>query len=489
MMGNKKTYGATIDSFLLTIVKIMTAGIGIIISKILSVSFSLEAYGTYAQALLIVSTVCSITILGLTDATNYFFNSQDEDECKKYISTIFCIQYIVGIIGCIALCIFGKIICSLFKNDNLLIYIFVISLQPMINNLLAMLQILFVSIGNAKFLAIRNFIISIFNLLIACISAYLFQNIMLVLLLQGIMTLLQVIYFMYLFAKKKFLIDIRWFSKDKIKEILKFGLPMAIFVATNAISRDIDRYVIGFFENTESLAIYTNAAKVLPFDFLSSSFVTILLPILTRQISQQNFRDAQESYKIYLRIGYLTIWVIVACVIFNAKEFMIVLYDEKYLSGLNIFVIYLFSDLFRFANTSFVLSAKGKTKTLMILSVVALSVNFILNIVCYLLMGTIGPAISTLLITIILSVVTLFLSAKELNTSIFKIVDFKEVMAIIIQIVGLGVILLVVKYYVIKFYYNAFMVILLFSIIFIGIFLMLNAKKIKNCFKMANNLN
>ena len=199
MKNKRKFQGAAVDSFLLTVVKIMTAIIGIIVSKILSVSFSLKEYGTYSQVLLVVSTTTSITILGLADATNFYFNSQTEEERKSFISTIFCLQYIMGFLGCAVLCLLSRSVCSFFNNNDLFIYIFIISLMPMINNMLSMLHVLFVSIGKAKLIAVRNLIVSILNLTITCVSAYLLKNIMIVLLLQGIATLVQVVYFMFLF--------------------------------------------------------------------------------------------------------------------------------------------------------------------------------------------------------------------------------------------------------------------------------------------------
>lgn len=58
-------------------------------------------------------------------------------------------------------------------------------------------------------------------------------------------------------------------------------------------------------EHTEILSVYTNAAKVLPFDMLTASFLTVLIPIVTRQIRAERFEDARVTLKAYLRVGYL----------------------------------------------------------------------------------------------------------------------------------------------------------------------------------------
>ena len=59
--------GAAIDSILLTFVKVITALLGIIVTKLLSMHFTLHEYGTYSEAMLIVTTASTLSIFGLTE--------------------------------------------------------------------------------------------------------------------------------------------------------------------------------------------------------------------------------------------------------------------------------------------------------------------------------------------------------------------------------------------------------------------------------------
>ena len=63
------------DSILLTFVKVITAVLGIVVSKLLAMHFSLHEFGTYSEAMLIATTASSIAIFGLTNAVNYFYNA------------------------------------------------------------------------------------------------------------------------------------------------------------------------------------------------------------------------------------------------------------------------------------------------------------------------------------------------------------------------------------------------------------------------------
>ena len=289
------------------------------------------------------------------------------------------------------------------------------------------------SIGKAKVIAIRNLLVSIIKLLAVIVACFALSNIITVLVVILCLDVFQVIYFFYLFKSYKHSVDIRDTRLKLTKEILTFSIPMSIYVLTNSLSRDIDKYVISAFANTETLAIYSNAAKVLPFDMITSSLITVLIPIITRMINQKAYGEAKEIFKLYLRIGYVLTFVFVGGAIALSRELMLFLYDEKYLIGMPVFIIYLVVDMIRFANVTTILSGAGKTRTLMTISLIAMSLNAILNIIGYKLLGLVGPALVTLLVTLGMTIALLHFGAREIHTRIIKLFNFKEMGIIGIQ--------------------------------------------------------
>ena len=159
------------NSIMLTFVQVITTLFGIIVTKLLSVNFSLQEYGTYSQALLLTTTVTSVSILGLTNATNYFYNrTKDKGLQHRYIATIFNIQYIVGITCSFILFFLRYELAAYLKNDDLIDIIPIVALTPFFTNLIAMFQTLFVSIGKARIIAIRNLIVSLIKMISVVIS-------------------------------------------------------------------------------------------------------------------------------------------------------------------------------------------------------------------------------------------------------------------------------------------------------------------------------
>ncbi|MFQ7526630.1 MAG: hypothetical protein ACLRMN_02620 [Mediterraneibacter gnavus] len=82
-MKHINTKGASWDSMFLTFVKILTTLTSIVVTKILSVGLSLTDYGTYSQAILIVSIGTTIILFGLGDALNYFYNNQSIEATEE----------------------------------------------------------------------------------------------------------------------------------------------------------------------------------------------------------------------------------------------------------------------------------------------------------------------------------------------------------------------------------------------------------------------
>lgn len=481
--------GAAADSILLTFVRVITMALGLIVSKLLSVHFSLQDYGTYSQGMLIVSTVSSITILGLTNAVTYFYNSnRSMAEKEQYVCTMFALQYALGILSGVCVLAFQLPIIRYFDNEHLKKILFFAAWMPCLQNLIPMLQVLFVSIGKAKLIAARNLVISVSRLLAVLISCYITDSIVTLFAVLLLLDAMQTAYFIFLFGKYRFPIRMKKAEPALIGSIFKFSIPMAVYVLMTTLNRDIDKYVIGYFAGTSSLAIYSNAAKLLPFDLITRSFVVVLVPVITRQISQRDYGAAKDTFRAFLRIGCLTSWPIILGVIVGAKEVMIILYDEKFLPGLSAFITYLFTDMLSFASTTIILSAKGKTKKLMVCSCIVLSVNLVLNIILYKYMGMLGPAVSTLAVTAGLVVSLLKMGAEEIDTDISSLLDWKELFLLIGELLVIGTAMHFIKPCFYKLTNSVFLVFVLTYGCCLVPIMLLNYKKLIDCLKTINGI-
>ncbi len=418
------------DAFLLTFVKFITMAVSLLITRLLSEHLSVYDYGTYSQVLLIVSTVSSITILGMMDGVNFFFSSESDFKKREaYVVTIFTLQFVVSTLTGCAVLLSNSLIIKYFDNPDIKRLLVFAALLPLMQNLLAMSQVLLVSVGKARLLAIRNFVVSVVKLIAVLIVITIVNNVSVVLFASLILDIAQIAFFWMIIRKNgcKFslsALDIRLTGK-----ILSYCVPMAVFVTVNSINRDIDKYLISAMTDTETLAIYSNASKPLPFDIIMLSFCTVLVPKLTKMVSAKNNDSVVDLYKKFLEITYVSNGIIYCAAIVVAPQLMEFFYSDKYTSGLSVFVIYIFVDLFRFTNITLILSAAGKTKWLMSTGIVSLVFNALTNIAFYNLFGIIGPAIATVLTIVLLGVLMFIMNAKVLNVKIKDFFSIKYLIA------------------------------------------------------------
>lgn len=485
----KKVEGVAINSFILMIVKLLTMGVGIVTTKVISMEFSLLEYGTYSQALLVSMMCTSLTILGMSDAINYFFNNKELIEKRQeYVSTIFTLQLVIGLAGAIII-FFGKdMLANYFSNYELKFSIKYIALSPLLSNFISMLQVLYISNGDVKVIAIRNIFLSIVKLGAVVFACFVTKSINTVLVIMLCVDICQCAFFFVGFEKRTFNIRIKYAKKKYVKQILLYSIPMGAYILLNTFMREVDKLIIGSLANTSDLAIYTNASKLLPFDLLTASFATVLIPYITNAITGKNHKLSQKIYSLYLNFSLITTLILTTGAIIVSKELMTCLYDEKYLKGVPIFVIYILVDLIRFANVTLILSAAGRTKLLMKISIIALIANIIFSYISFKIIGMFGPAVVTFIIILVTNLVIMIFSSKNLGINIFRLFDLKKIVFLCVQIIVMSLFCWNIKNILIYKETNEFIVFGITYGIYIVVLGLLNATKIIGYMKEMNSL-
>ncbi len=438
--------GASGDSFMLVFVRIVTLVFGLLMTRVLSGHFSVHDYGTYSQVLLVSTTATTLTVLGMSDGINYFFcKTSDVKKRDAYVSTIFCLQGIVGILTGVVILLCAVPLTTYFGNSDVKELLLFSALLPVMQNMLTLLQIIFLAIGKAKHIAVRNLLVSILKLAAIFVACYVFDTIVVVLVCQVLLELAQLVYFYLYLKKNQYFIRVRLFDAKLIREILSFCIPMAMFTVIKALNRDCDKYVISAFTDTETLAVYTNASKQLPFDLIMTSFITVLQPFITRGIAEKKYALTQNLYKSFLELSIVCTTTLAMGAILVSPELLSFLYTEKYMSGLSVFVLYILVDILSVFGLTLLLSAAGKTKTIMYVAMGAFVTNLVLNVLFYKLMGFVGPAVATLVVTVIQGVALLSYSARLLQTRAQKLFDIRYMCLFLLELVVAGGITLALR--------------------------------------------
>ena len=186
------------DAAVLALVRAMTMCLSLVTTRVLSTYLSTFAYGTYAQILLIVSTTASLTMFGLIDAINFYYCGAAEPEKREaYAATILTLQCCTGAAAGVLILLLAEPICGYFGNPELRRYLAFAAVLPLLQNGISILQVLFVSVGKARQLAVRNLVISLAQLACAVTAGMYLRQVGLILAVAAALSVGQILFFLW----------------------------------------------------------------------------------------------------------------------------------------------------------------------------------------------------------------------------------------------------------------------------------------------------
>ena len=302
----KKVQGASWDSIFLIVVRLITTLTTIIQTKVLSIGLTLHEYGSYSQAILVTGVTTSLIMFGLGDGLNYFYNRDANKNSDRsiFVNTIFLMEVILGSLGMIAICFSRDLFAHYFDNPDVSVLLCIVAIKPVLDNIIYLYQLLFISLKKAKIIAIRNLVISIVKAVSIWVFVQYYSNVRLICVSLVVLDIINWVIFKVLLSKEGVKINVRKANLKYVKSIIVYSFPMGVYAFTNTLLRDIDKLVIGNLAETADLAVYTNCSKILPFDLIATSFATVLIPYIMRYASSDDKHSMETLFANYMRIGY-----------------------------------------------------------------------------------------------------------------------------------------------------------------------------------------
>ncbi len=401
----------------------------LIITIILARYFSKEEFASYDQLWLIFNTITPIISFAFTSSI-YFFGAYDNS--TEYITSIFLTLLIAGLILTSLLFLLKSEIALLFNNalfEKDFPYFapfFLFSIPSLILDAILVLK------GKFRKLLLISSLTIFFYLLIVALCVILRKDASFIFTGLSIIAFARLIYTAYTIKNLPGANFNFKFSILKFNEVITYTFPLMLGHISASISRQIDKYIIASNFNTELYATYTIGAKELPIvPIITSSFVSVILPEISKlHRSGENSKIAKLIRNVVKSTSLLII-PIFAYLLFFSKEFVLILFSDKYIESVPVFRVYLFFLLTRVLVFSPVLSSLGRQKVYMFVSLLDLVLNFSLGLIFVKIFGLIGPAIAVVSSTYVEAILMLFFISKALNrVSLKDIFPFKFIFKI-----------------------------------------------------------
>lgn len=426
------------DALKLTIMKIITLIIGMLSTMLLSHFRSLDEYGTYSQIIMVVTLAISIFAMGFPNSINYFLASTDSKEEKNnFLLTYFSFNTLVSFIAGIILIIAAPLISKYFNNASISKFIFVLFLLPWINIINSSLDNFLIVENKTSLLMTYRIIRGSVTLLLIVIAFKLSWNFMLY---MKCFIFSEVIFtiIIYLMVTKQLNTILIGIDYSLIKKILVFSLPLGLSTIVGTLNIQADKLMVGYFYDTEILAIYTNAANEMPVTMISASITAVLMPQMVRLLKSKKESDAISLWGNASYLSYIFMCFFSASLFVFAPQVMSLLYSHKYLPGVQIFRIYSLLLLFRTTYFGMVLNCVGETKFIFYSSIMTLVLNIVLNLILYYLFGINGFAMASIISIGIVAYLQLKVTSFKLKMPFKKIMPWKKLLSITIINITFG---------------------------------------------------
>lgn len=372
--------------------------------------------GSYRQLFLIYSTLSGILMLGFPQSMLYFLpKASSPMEVKRLvIRTLNVISLLALLCGLIILISRGLIAKS-FNNPDLDKLLIIYSIYPIF--------IFVTQLYNSVMLGLKEPLKSarftIFSILCDLILvlgvAFLTRDIRLIVGAVVISAFIQWLWAFLRLRQFKEGFDRNIFAGFKTQ--LNYTIPLGLSLLIGVLSVQLDKIMVSGFFTPEQFAIFSLGAMELPLiGILTNSVNAILLP----NMSATDKNQMAAIFSASIRKNAIFIFPLAAVFFIFATEFMVFIYGSFYAEAATYFRIYLLILPLRVATYGIVFQALGKTRLVMIDSIVMLVLNAVLNFILIRRYGMAGAAFATLAVSWLIVVIYLLQMRVQLKLKLTK---------------------------------------------------------------------
>lgn len=412
--------------------------LGILTIPIYTRIFNPSDYGILSLVSAIITFFSSFLDLGMISALQRsYFDSAEEKERKKIISTAFWFLLIWGIFFTFIIILLSKKISLLFFDSVSFTWILVLSF---LNAFLSIFIILAKDLSRFKFRPWLFFrLVSLNGILTTIFSLFLiiyFKFGILGFFLGGFLgTILTVIFAWRII--KNFIIFV--FSLAKFKKMFSYGIMLVPTVIAYFIFDISDRFFLVRMSTLHELGLYSMAINISGIMmFLSTALAQAWSPFAFKLYAEERniYKNIYSRMMNYIMIGFSFLSIIIA--LFSSEILKIITIPEFF--GANKAIPFLLISMLFYASTLVTLlglNITRKTKYIALSAGITALLNIILNIIFIPKLGMVGAALATAISYIVLALMYFFISQK-LHPISYNLEKIIKILIITLLIFGIN---------------------------------------------------
>jgi O-antigen/teichoic acid export membrane protein len=265
---------------------------------------------------------------------------------------------------------------------------------------------------------------SILNFLLLLLGAgfgfYLHQNINGILLGLCVISMVKMMYSVYIFVNQKKIFSI---DKSAFYNLVYQGSIISISILLGSLGDYIDEFLVNFFYGNEIYAVYKMGAREFPLlQLLTNSLATIFIMI----IAKESLSNSMQAFKNKTSQLIKTLVPILCVLILGSKYLFPFFYNQHFSESAIYFNLYTLLVFSRFLFPQSIIIGLGMNKYLMIASVVECTLHIVLSLLLMRFWGVYGIIAGFLISYLIDKLLLMYFLYQQKRISPFDYTPIKD---------------------------------------------------------------
>lgn len=205
-------------------------------------------------------------------------------------------------------------------------------------------------------------------------------------------------------------------------EQFKFLIPLGLISLISIFSASIDRFIVSFFMGLDNFALYDRGAIRIP--VISSLSITVGAVILPKLVEYYRTGEVAKLLSVWHASIEKVALVVFPCFVFLnvfAREIITLLYTDRFGDSVIIFRLYLFILIPTITIYGNIFNAANRNRLFFWITIIVVSVQAPLCILLLKLYGNLGPAVATVIVSLLNFAITLSSIKYILRVSMKKV--------------------------------------------------------------------
>jgi O-antigen/teichoic acid export membrane protein len=456
---------------LLSVADFSRLAIKALVGFILARLFTQADYGSFRQLYLVYTTFSALLLLGLPQSILYFLPKiKDEKKRSQFVQQCMVVFSVLGVLFSIGIFIFRHLLSVLFHNPALEVLLFLYCLYPIFAFVSLYYNYTMLAFQNTRSVAKFTIFSIIVEALCVLGAAFITRD-----LFYTTVGILLAALIQYLYA----MINLRGYSSrsfhfdaNLLREQLHFSLPIGLAAIVGLLAIQIDKFVISSYYSPEIFAVFSVGAMEVPLiSIVLTAVNSVLMPELSKLDINKDRNRIEDIFRSAVRNNTLMIFPMFVFFFIFAKDFLVILYSERYAQAVIFFRIYLITMPLRIVIYNTLIQVGAKTKFIFYTSIIALVLNLILNLVLVHFMGQVGPAWSTVIVIYMTVILFICMFKYSLHFRIRRLFPISDILKTAITAGLTGALILPV----LLLHWNAWFRFILAAVAYLALYILLGS--------------